>query len=181
MIFISRGQSVLFAAGVSLALAFTFGCSSGDEGGGNGSSSSPSSSPSGGDYSKDSCIKTEVEIEDNTLDDVTKICNATRNYVLSQLPDSIGSCRKNDLAFNKPIKYIMKDCNADYIYYKEKWCVVEFPDTKGYACYKIYPESEYLWAQSEMACRLFGVANPNVKVSDLPNKNECPGGWYDGS
>jgi len=33
MIFISRGQSVLFAAGVSLALAFTFGCSSGGDDG----------------------------------------------------------------------------------------------------------------------------------------------------
>jgi len=68
----------------------------------------------------------------------------------------------------------------------EKWCVGESPDslfTKELkACYKIYPESEYYWAQSEMACRLFGAANPNVKVSDPPrSSSECPGGYDDGS
>ncbi len=47
MIFISKGQSVLFAAGVSLALAFTFGCSSDDkdDGGGKNTDSTPSPCP----------------------------------------------------------------------------------------------------------------------------------------
>ncbi|MDR2593869.1 MAG: hypothetical protein LBC87_03780 [Fibromonadaceae bacterium] len=69
---------------------------------------------------------------------------------------------------------------------EEKWCVGEFPDsaiTKELkACYKIYPKSEYYWAQSELACRSFGVLNPNVKVSDPPkNRSECPGGYDDGT
>jgi len=67
----------------------------------------------------------------------------------------------------------------------EKWCVGVFPGTAITkdltACYKIYPESEYYFAQSERACRAFGLLNDNVKVSDPPKKSDCPGGYDDGS
>ncbi|MCL1957900.1 MAG: hypothetical protein FWF63_11300 [Fibromonadales bacterium] len=63
----------------------------------------------------------------------------------------------------------------------EKWCVLELPDsaiTKELkSCYKIYPESEYIWARSEAACRGAAVTNPNIKVSNPPSRNEC--GYYD--
>jgi len=90
----------LFVASLVLAMAFLVSCPS-DSGGGN--------------PSKDSCIKTELEIKANTFDDVTKACNATRGEVLSQLPNSIGSCNKNELDFDKPIKDITKDCGVDEI------------------------------------------------------------------
>jgi hypothetical protein len=87
-------------AALGLALAFIVSCSS-DNGGGN--------------PSKDNCIKTELEIKANTFDDVAKACNATRGEVLSQLPNKVGSCSKNELDFDRPIKDIMKDCGTDEI------------------------------------------------------------------
>lgn len=42
-------------------------------------------------------------------------CNATRGEVLSQLPNDIGSCNKNELDFDKPIKDIVSECGASEI------------------------------------------------------------------
>jgi uncharacterized protein (TIGR02145 family) len=98
------------AAGFLLALVFTFSGCSGDDGKGD---------DGGGGYnngsSKNSCIKTELAIKANTLDDIVVTCNATRGEVLSQLPNSIGSCNKNDLDFDKPIKDITASCGVSEI------------------------------------------------------------------
>jgi len=94
----------IITATLALAIAFTFSCSSNDSGSSNGGD------PVGS--TKDSCIRTELEIKANTLDEVAGACNATRGEVLAQLPSTIGNCNKNDLDFDKPLREIMEACNV---------------------------------------------------------------------
>jgi uncharacterized protein (TIGR02145 family) len=90
-------------ATLALALAFTFNaCDSGD---------TPNANT--GIPPKSSCIKAELEVKFNTLDEVAVACNATRSDILSQLPNIIGSCSKNNLDFDKPIKNIEESCGAE--------------------------------------------------------------------
>jgi len=94
----------IITATLALAIAFTISCSSNDSGSSNGGD------PVGS--TKDSCIRTELEIKANTLDEVAGACNATRGEVLAQLPSTIGNCNKNDLDFGKPLREILEACNV---------------------------------------------------------------------
>jgi len=91
-------------ATLALAIAFTFSCSS--DNGGNSNGGDPVGS------TKDSCIRTELEIKANTLDEAAGACNATRSEVLAQLSSTIGNCNKNDLDFDKPLREILEACNV---------------------------------------------------------------------
>jgi len=101
---ISLFKQPLPSAALTLAIIFTLSCSG--DGGGVGN-------PAGS--SKDACIRAELEIKANTLDDVASACSATRSEVLGQLPSTIGTCSKNDLDFDKPLRDIMEACNVTEI------------------------------------------------------------------
>jgi len=90
-------RKIAFSAGLGLALAFTYSCFP----------------ESGG--SKNDCIRTELGVKANTLDDVAVACDATRGEILSQISNSVGSCSKNDLDFNKPIRDITASCGVNEI------------------------------------------------------------------
>jgi hypothetical protein len=93
------GKLVLLTATIMLAMALTFSCSSGDD-------------DNGGGNAKNDCIKSELQIKANTLDNVATACDAKRSEVLSQLSDNVGNCNKNDLSFDKTIGNIMSECGA---------------------------------------------------------------------
>jgi len=88
---------ITLAATLVLALVFTYSCFS-DSG-----------------LSKNDCIRVELGVKANTLDDVAAACNATRGEVLSQIQNNVGSCSKNDLDFDKPIKDITASCGVSEI------------------------------------------------------------------
>jgi len=81
-------------------MALTFGCSE---------SIDPPPPP---DNSKSDCIKAELEIKANTLNDVAVACGAIKSEVLAQVPNNIGTCNKNDLDFDKTIKDIATECGV---------------------------------------------------------------------
>jgi hypothetical protein len=85
-----------------LASAFIFSCTSSDDIDSNVGSS------------KSECIKSELQIKANTLNDVATACNAIKSEVLAQL-DNFGSCDKNGLSFGKPIGEMMSECDMDEI------------------------------------------------------------------
>ncbi|MDR2582214.1 MAG: hypothetical protein LBC75_01895 [Fibromonadaceae bacterium] len=89
---------IALLAGLGLVLVFTYSCF-----------------PEGSGISKNGCIRTELGVKANTLDDVAAACDATRGEVLSQISNNFGSCSKNNLDFDKPIRDVVAACGVSEI------------------------------------------------------------------
>jgi len=171
-------RKIAFSAGLGLALAFTSSCFP----------------ESGG--SKNDCIRTELGVKANTLDDVAAACDAKRGEILSQISDKVGSCSKNDLDFDKPIKDIVVSCG-----------VAEIPVISGISSssrrssssenssgscdmgdYETVKIGEQLWMAENLNCyvagsKCYGDDPANCdKYGRLYNwaraREVCPAGWH---
>jgi len=92
-------RKIAFSVSLGLALLFSYSCF-----------------PEGSGVSKNDCIRTELGVKANTLDDVMEACDVTRkSEILSQIQDKVGTCNKNDLDFDKPIREIVAACGVSEI------------------------------------------------------------------
>jgi hypothetical protein len=76
---------------------------------------SPQKAATSSGSNKTNCIKTELKINANTLNDIVDACEVRRGEILFQISGStnIGSCLKNDLDFDISIKQIKTQCGVD--------------------------------------------------------------------